>query len=43
MSSDDTLSFQLHAKTDSGLRSCTFSLKINKSPAFLKSLKRGNV
>ena len=33
MSSEHTMSFQLHL-TDSGLRSRTFSLKINKLPTF---------
>ena len=33
----------LTAQTDLGLRSRNFSLKSNKLPTFLKSLKRGNV
>ena len=44
MSSEHTLLFQLHtAQTDLGLRSRTFSLKVNKLPTFLKSFKHGNV
>ena len=35
MSSEHTLLFQLH-KTDLGLRSRTFSLKINKLPTFFE-------
>ena len=31
------------AQTDLGLRSKTFSLKINKLPTSFKSLERGNV
>ena len=34
MSSEHTLSFQLHAQTDLGLISRTFSLKNNNLPAF---------
>ena len=34
MSSEHALSFHLHTQTDFGMRSRTFSLKINKLPTF---------
>ena len=44
MSSEHTGTLSVFtAQTDLGMRSRTFSLKINKLPIFLKSLKPDNV